>query len=158
VIGDIMGGLVAEHVVSRSVRDTAAVLDGKAASEAAAKLCEKLGHHVEEGRPPLPADDEANFRTNFITIWATGLAMLVKFFGKTLGKTPAREDFEGLTWASTNSAKPLRRRNTNVAGRACRLAHDKSRDGNSPTTPGSRLCLDDRHWKLVRSTSTRLTS
>jgi len=33
VIGDVMGGLVAEHVVSRSVRDTAAVLDATAGPE-----------------------------------------------------------------------------------------------------------------------------
>ena len=66
--------------------------------------------------------------------------MLVEYFAKTLGKTPAREDFEGLTWGFYQSARPLPQRNTNFAGRACRLARDKSRDGNSPTTPGSRLC------------------
>src|SRR6516225_9538029 len=33
MIGDVMGGLVAEHVVSRSVRDTAAVLDATAGPE-----------------------------------------------------------------------------------------------------------------------------
>jgi amidase len=145
VIGDVMGGLAVEHVVSRSVRDTAAVLDAtagpeigdpyaappppgpyleatqrepkglriafttsaldsevdpecKAASEAAAKLCAKLGHHVEEGRPQLSVDETANLRTNFIVIWAAGLAMVVESFAKRLGKTPAREDFEGLTW------------------------------------------------------------
>jgi amidase len=144
VIGDVMGGLVAEHVVSRSVRDTAAVLDAtagpevgdpyaappppgsyleatqsdpkslriaftttaldsevdpecKAATEAAAKLCAKLGHHVEETRLQLSAEDGANLRTNLITIWAAGLAMVIEFFAKSLGKTPTREDFEGLT-------------------------------------------------------------
>ena len=35
VIGDVMGGLVAEHVVSRTVRDTAAVLDATAGPEIA---------------------------------------------------------------------------------------------------------------------------
>src|SRR4029077_6677299 len=107
-LGDIFGGLVAEHVVSRSVRDTAAVLDAtagpeigdpyaappspgsylqatkrepkrlriafttravdgeidpecKAASEAAAKLCAILGHHVEEGRPEQRAEEASNF-------------------------------------------------------------------------------------------------
>jgi len=145
VMGDVMGGLVAEHVVSRSVRDTAAVLDAtagpeigdpyaappppgsyleatksepkrlriafttrapdgeidpecKAASEAAAKLCAKLGHQVEEARRQLSADEGSNLRTNFITIWAAGLAMVIELYAKTLGKTPAREDFEGLTW------------------------------------------------------------
>jgi amidase len=156
VIGDIMGGLVAEHVVSRSVRDTAAVLDAtagpevgdpyaappppgsylaatkrrpkklriafttrrrrhdgeidlecKAAAEAAAKLCAKLGHHVEEARPELSADEGANLGTNFTLIWAAGLAMLVEFFAKTSGKTPAREDFEGLTWGLYQLGKTI---------------------------------------------------
>jgi amidase len=154
VIGDVMGGLVAEHVVSRSVRDTAAVLDAtagpeigdpyaappppgsyleatkrepkrlriafttraldgevdpecKSASEAAAKLCAKLGHQVEEGRPQLSPDDGANLRTNFITIWAAGLAMVIEHYAKTSGRTPAREDFEGLTWGVYQFGKSI---------------------------------------------------
>jgi amidase len=154
VFGDLMGGLIAEHVVSRSVRDTAAVLDAtagpeigdpyaappppgsyleatkcepkrlriafttrrlegevdpecKAATEAAAQLCAKLGHHVEEGRPQLPADDEANFGTNFRMTWAAGLAMTVESYAKTLGKTPVREDFEGMTWGLYQFGKTI---------------------------------------------------
>jgi amidase len=89
---------------------TTRALDGevdpecKAASEAAAKLCAKLGHRVEEGRPTL---DEASFRTNFIMIWAAGLAMVVEFYAKTVGKTPAREDFEGLTWGFYQFGKAM---------------------------------------------------
>jgi amidase len=145
-----MGGLVAEHVVSRSVRDTAAVLDATAgpevgdpyaappppgsyleatktepkglriafttrafdgeadpecvaATEAAARLCANLGHHVEEGRP---ADDDA-IRANFVTIWAAGLAMTVESYGKMRGKAPAREDFEGLTWGLYQFGKTI---------------------------------------------------
>ena len=153
-IGDVMGGLVAEHVVSRSVRDTAAVLDAtagpeigdpyaappppgsyleaikrkpkklriafttnaldgevdpecKAATEAAASLCAKLGHHVEDGRPELSPDDGANLRTNITMIKAAGLAKVVEFFAKTLGRTPAREDFEGLTWGYYQLGKTI---------------------------------------------------
>jgi amidase len=144
MIGDIFGGLVAEHVVSRSVRDTAAVLDAtagpeigdpyaappaprsylaaskrkpkklriafatkrfdaeafdpecKAATEAAAKLCEKLGHRVEEGMPQVsPGDLRANLRP----IWASGLTMLIDSIAKAAGSTPVREEFEGLTWS-----------------------------------------------------------
>jgi amidase len=154
IIGDALGGLIAEHVVSRSVRDTAAVLDAtngpevgdpyaappppssylaasritpkklriafttkrldgeidpecKAATEEAAKFCAKLGHEVEEGAPELSAADGANLRMNFIVIWAAGLAMLIEFFAKTLGKAPAREDFEGLTWGFYQFGKTI---------------------------------------------------
>jgi len=33
--------------------------------------------------------------------------MLIEFFGKTLGKTPAREDFEGLTWSFYQFGKTI---------------------------------------------------
>ena len=151
MLGDIFGGLVAEHVVSRSVRDTVAALDAtagpeigdpyaappspgsylaavkkkpkklriafatkrldgaafdaecKAATEAAATLCERLGHHVEEGLPPVPGDIGANFSA----IWASGLTMLVDFIAKATGKTPAREEFEGLTWGLYQLGKTI---------------------------------------------------
>lgn len=45
LIGDVMSGLVAEHVVSRSVRDTAAALDATAGPEAGDPYC----------APPAPA-------------------------------------------------------------------------------------------------------
>jgi len=144
VLGDIFGGLVAEHVVSRSVRDTAAALDAtagpeigdpyaappapgsylaatkrkpkklriafmtkrldgeafdpecKAATEAAAKLCAKLGPQV-----------SPDIGTNFTAIWASGLTMLVDFIAKTAGKTPAREEFEGLTWSLYQFGKTI---------------------------------------------------
>ena len=44
---------------------------------------------------------------NFIVIWAAGLAMVVEFFARTLGKTPAREDFEGLTWGFYQFGKTI---------------------------------------------------
>jgi amidase len=144
MIGDIFGGLVAEHVVSRSVRDTAAALDAvagaeigdpyaapptagsylaatkkkpkklriafatrpfdgeafdpecKAATEAAASVCAKLGHRVEESMPQVPPD----FGANFSAIFASGLTMVVDIVAKAAGKTPAREEFEGFTWSS----------------------------------------------------------
>jgi amidase len=144
MFGDLRGGLVAEHVVSRSVRDTAAALDAtagpeigdpyaappaprsylaairkkpkelriafsttrlgggaidpecRAATEAAAKLCEKLGHHVQEGTPQVSTDD---IGANFAPIWASGLTMTIDVVAKTAGKTPARDDFEGFTWS-----------------------------------------------------------
>jgi amidase len=152
MLGDIFGGLVAEHVVSRSVRDTAAALDAtagpeigdpyaappppgsylaatkkkpkklriafatkrfggeafnaecKAATEAAAKLCEKLGHRVEEGMPQVSPSDVG---ASFTAVWASGLTMLVDFIAKTAGRTPAREEFEGLTWSLYQFGKTI---------------------------------------------------
>lgn len=151
MLGDIFGGLVAEHVVSRSVRDSAAALDAtsgpeigdpyaappspgsylaaikkkpkklriafttkrldggafdpecKAATEAAATLCEKLGHHVEEGMPQVPGDIGASFSA----IWASGLATVVDLIAKAAGKTPEREEFEGLTWSLYQFGKTI---------------------------------------------------
>jgi amidase len=152
MVGDIFGGLVAEHVVSRSVRDTAAVLDAtagpeigdpyaappapgsylaaikrkpkklriafatkrfngeafdaecKAATEAAAKRCEKLGHHVEEGMPQVSPND---IRPNFLPIWASGLTTVIDLIAKTAGKAPTRDDFEGLTWSLYQFGKTI---------------------------------------------------
>jgi amidase len=152
MLGDIFGGLVAEHVVSRSVRDSAAALDAtsgseigdpyaappapssylatikkkpkrlriafttkrldggafdpecKAATEAAATLCEKLGHHVEEGMPQV---SPSNIGANFTPVWASGLTMLVDFIAKATGRTPAREEFEGLTWSLYQLGKTI---------------------------------------------------
>src|SRR5580704_1100654 len=118
--GDLLGGLVAEHVVTRSVRDSAAILDVTAgpvpgdpywapprrgpsfalaaasppaslrvavltsspagsevhpdcvaAADAAARLCESLGHRVEVAA--LPVDGDA-FVGDFINVWAAGNA------------------------------------------------------------------------------------
>jgi amidase len=141
--GEALGGLVAEHVVSRSVRDTAAALDAtagpeigepyaappqpssylaaiktkpgklriafttkrldgeacdpecKAAAEGAATLCEKLGHHVEEGAPHVSIDDIGDPGP----IVASNLTMTVDLIAKAMGKMPVREEFEGYTWS-----------------------------------------------------------
>jgi amidase len=150
--GDIFGGLVAEHVVSRSVRDTAAALDAtagpeigdpytappapgsylaaikrkpkklriafstkrlsgraidpecEAATEAAAKLCEKLGHRVEEEMPQASPRD---IGASFSAIWASGLAATIDVIAQSAGKTPAREEFEGFTWSLYQLGKTI---------------------------------------------------
>lgn len=144
VIGEIMGGLVAEHVVTRTVRDSAAVLDctagpesgdpyfappierpyleevdrdpGRlrigywskpvlgdtldpecvAAVEATAKLCEDLGHHVDEA---MPAIDPGSFLEPFLTIWSVGCVATVQGLALGTGREPVEELFEPLTWA-----------------------------------------------------------
>lgn len=140
--GEALGGFAVEHVVSRTVRDTAAALDAtagseigdpyaappppgsylaaigskpgklhiafttkrldgeacdpecKAAAEQAATLCEKLGHHVEEGAPQISADDIGDSGP----ILASHLTMTVDLIAKMTGKTPARQEFESFAW------------------------------------------------------------
>ena len=143
-LGDIMSGLVAEHVVTRTVRDSAAVLDCTHGSElgdpycappvtrpfleevttppgalriafstknlageplaaecvagieATAKLCEELGHVVEEGAP----DISLGIMTDcFMAVWTSGLAMGIDAFALLNSRAPSEDDLEGFTWA-----------------------------------------------------------
>jgi amidase len=143
MVGDVMGGLVAEHVVTSSVRDSAAVLDctagpavgdpyvappperpwldevGRApgrlriacwskplldgplhpecaaAVEATARLCEELGHEVEETLLPI----DLQFVTEaFLTLWAAGAAAAIDMMALATGQEAKPELFEPLTW------------------------------------------------------------
>jgi amidase len=144
LVGDIQNGLVNDHALTRSVRDSAALLDatagwmpgdpyvapdperpyieevgadpGKlriafarttatgaplhadsiAAVEDAAKLCEELGHHVEEASPPINGEQLVD---PFTDLWAAGAAWGIDSLTFLLGKQPKEEDFEILTWA-----------------------------------------------------------
>ena len=152
LVGDIMGGLVQEHVVCRSVRDAARMLDctagpglgdpyaappalasfaaaleGKgrrlkigfartkingdplhpecaAAAEAAAKLCENLGHSVEEASPPL---DQDAMVTAFMMLWTAGLAMQVDYISALTDQMPTLENLEGLTFGLYHAGKQV---------------------------------------------------
>ncbi|HNJ46816.1 MAG TPA: amidase family protein [Novosphingobium sp.] len=143
MLGDVMGGLVMEHVVCHSVRDAARMLDcthgpglgdpyaappapasfaaalegkGKrlrigfartklngqplhgecvAAAEAAARLCESLGHHVEEASPPI---DQDQLIVTFMALWTAGLAMQIDHICQLTGQTPSLGNLEGLTF------------------------------------------------------------
>ncbi len=143
-VGDVMGGFVEEHALTRSVRDSAALLDatsgpepgdpyyappkkrpfldevganpGKlriafsaktiagvephpdcvAAMEDAAKLCQDLGHHVEEATPALKFADQL---TNWFTVvWTGGLVSTIELVSMLSGKKPDPADYEPLTW------------------------------------------------------------
>jgi amidase len=146
-LGEFVGGLAADLVVSRSVRDTAAVLDfvsegtppgepyfappkarayteevgaevGKlriglmttppgweqpahpdcvAATEAAGRLLESLGHSVELSRPP--AFDDPNYVPQFLVRWTAGVAAGLDYWGMRAGKPITQDDVEPLTWA-----------------------------------------------------------
>ena len=147
VAGDIMAGLVQEHVVCRSVRDAARMLDctagpglgdpyaappasgsfaaalegaleGRgprrrigfartklngqplhpdcvAAAESAARLCESLGHHVEEASPPI---DQDALTMPFMALWTAGLAMQIDYICGLTGQQPSLDNLEGLTF------------------------------------------------------------
>jgi amidase len=142
--GDLINSLVAEHAVTRSVRDCAVLLDATSgydpgdphcapqperpfseevgadpgrlriaftrqaltdvpihadcvvAVEDAAKLCEELGHDVEEAAPRLNGQI---FMHAFMTIWSVGNAQLVDSLSYAIGRKPSREEFEPMTWA-----------------------------------------------------------
>ena len=141
---DRMLGLSVDHVVSRTVRDSAALLDlfarpdfgdpyfalpapnsylaalgerprrlrigmalslpdgrplhdeVEAAVRNAAKLCEELGHRVEEASPGF--DHELMVKA-FMTLWAAGTAFGVEGLARATGQTPSTEILEGLTFA-----------------------------------------------------------
>lgn len=152
LLGDVLGGLVAEHVVSRTVRDSAAVLDCthgpepgdpycappparpfleeirtppkrlriaftthslsgtpvhpecRSAVQRAAKLCEELGHAVEEASPAI---DAAMISQSFLNVWFAGAAMSIDALAMLTGRAPTEADFEGLTWAIYQQGKQV---------------------------------------------------
>ena len=141
---DRMLGLSVDHVVSRTVRDSAALLDlfavpdfgdpyfalpapgsylaalnqrprrlriGMAlnlpdgrplhaevetAVRSAARLCESLGHTVEEASPRF---DHGLMVKAFMTLWAAGTAYGVEGLVRATGQTPSPQLLEGLTFA-----------------------------------------------------------
>lgn len=143
--GDMMGGLVAEHALTRSVRDSAALLDATAgpelgdpywapplarplaeevgadpgalriafsgvplgdtevhadclaAMQSSAKLCEELGHRVEEAAPLISAAD--SLPLVFGTIWAAGLASTLDGIALLTGQPIEEGQVEPMTWA-----------------------------------------------------------
>jgi amidase len=146
-VGEGWGGLSAGHVLNRSVRDSALMLDvtaglepgdpyaaptperpfveaigrpparlrialmrgdhrgGRlhpeclAAVEGAAKLCQSLGHTVEEADPGL---DLAALRPMNAAIAATNTARALGARWKALGREPNAKDIEAVTWAVYN--------------------------------------------------------
>jgi amidase len=66
----------------------------KAAMEAA-KLCESLGHKIEESQPPI---EDAWMREAFLTVLRVSLARTLDDAAKTLGRAVAEKDVEPVTW------------------------------------------------------------
>lgn len=136
-------GLAAEHVLSRSVRDSAAALDASAGPESTspywappperpflseigvpvgplriaftdlphlpsrvhpdcreavretARLCEELGHRVEEASPPI---DREAFGNAFFTVICSSVAAGIELSARELGRRPTRDELEVATW------------------------------------------------------------
>lgn len=81
-------------VAARHVDGTAFQPDIDAAIQKTIKLCEALGHSVEEASPPL--DNETLIKA-FMTLWATGTAYAVELLSKMTGQTPSLDNLEGIT-------------------------------------------------------------
>jgi len=147
--GESIAGCSVEHVVSISVRDSAAVLDATAgpapgdpyfappparpfleevgadpgrlrialatraftgapvdpvcarAAEAAARLCEELGHVVEEATPGF---DAAGLDQNFDLVFAVGATGNIRLRARALGRELDASGFERVTWATIQQA------------------------------------------------------
>lgn len=69
--------------------------DCKAAVRDIAKLCEELGHTVEEARPIAPTD---NYNEFFSTIWLGMVGWMIRDWERRTGRKPAPEHFEAHTW------------------------------------------------------------
>ena len=68
----------------------------RSAVTTAANLCANLGHDIEEGHPPIEVDKLAS---DFMSIWASGLASLIEGIARLTGKRPTADCFQGLTWS-----------------------------------------------------------
>ncbi len=75
----------------------------KAAIEAA-KLCESLGHHIEE--KSLPVDDKV-MRPAFISILQVSLAKTLDDAAKILGRQATDKDVEPITWIIAQAGKAV---------------------------------------------------
>ncbi|MHB8781405.1 MAG: amidase [Candidatus Geothermincolia bacterium] len=141
--GDMVSGFWCEHALTRSVRDSAALLDATcgpsacdpycapalarpflqevgtppgalriavmrtsptgfpvhedciAAVDEAAKLCEGLGHSVEE----IALDvDAMEITQSYVTVFAAGAAWFIDLIAEETGRKPSQDRFEPLTW------------------------------------------------------------
>ncbi len=86
-------------------------LDGRAlhvdcvtAVKRAAKLCESLGHEIDEASPKL---DQSILVPAFLVIWGASLAAGIDMVGKLTGQTPKDDLFEGTTWGMYEYGKTI---------------------------------------------------
>lgn len=142
-VGEVWAGLVQEHAITRSVRDSAALLDVtcgpdagavgmlppptepflaqvgrppgrlriavtttslfgenthpdcRAAAYDTARLCQELGHEVEEAHPPF---DKGALRWAYLAIVAVGTARTIQESARLVGRPARPRFFEPETW------------------------------------------------------------
>jgi amidase len=150
--GDLFGGIVSEFAITRSIRDTASLLDAVAgpmtgepysvptperpyseeikrepaglrigfsattplgddlhpeceqAVRDTAKLCEGLGHEVEERAPDY---DAMRLWTNLTTMLASGVSWAMQDWSRRLGRPLMQEQFEPFVWAFSERGRSL---------------------------------------------------
>ena len=157
LFGDMAHGIACEHALTRSVRDSAALLDATsgpvpgdpyfapppersfleetrrspgrlkiacltrvpdgwneetelhpdctAAVQDAARLCESLGHAVEEADPEALAWPE--LPRLFLIVFESFVGHAVAYWERVLGKTATREDLEPVTWDLYQESKRI---------------------------------------------------
>jgi amidase len=124
-LGEDWGGLVVQHALTRSVRDSAALLDATSGPDlgdpywaplperpfieevgadtgrlriafTTQALCTDLGHDVVEASLTIPPEELNEAVINVIA--GSGVAATVDGWARRLGRTPAPEHFEPFTW------------------------------------------------------------
>jgi amidase len=89
---------------TRSLYGAATHPDCVTAVESAARLCESLGHHVEDASPDLDADA---FIDHFLTFWSLIPSALVDRITQQSGSPPPRDGFEPWTWGLVERFRKL---------------------------------------------------
>lgn len=75
----------------------------KAATEAA-KLCESLGHKIEEAQPPI---EDAWMREAFLTVLRVSLARTLEDAAKPMGRPVTDKDVEPVTWLLAQAGRAV---------------------------------------------------
>ncbi|MFN3257458.1 MAG: amidase [Ilumatobacter sp.] len=73
------------------------------AVRAAATMLEGLGHDVTHGHPA--ALEDTSFRSRFMAMWATNMALGIANMGATLGRDLTADEVEPVNWAQAQYAK-----------------------------------------------------
>jgi amidase len=77
-------------------------LECKKAAIEAAKLCESLGHRIEEQKPPI---DHAIMREAFLNVINVSIARTLADAAKTLGRAVTENDVEPVTWVMSQQGR-----------------------------------------------------